>query len=118
MGQSRFDPKQLGRAGEQRARNWYLSNGYELLEANWRCPDGEIDLILTRGDCVVFAEVKTRTSDRYGTPFQAVDSRKQRKLRQLIGQWLKQNPSGAFRTIRIDVVAVVGTTVEVREGVV
>lgn len=111
----RFDPRRLGRHGEGRALAWYLDHGYRLVERNWRCRAGEIDLIIAGRGEVVFVEVKTRSSSRYGTPFEAVDHRKQRRLRRLAAIWLSENPSARRRSIRFDVVAVIGTRVEVRE---
>lgn len=115
MEEPRFDSARLGRNGEDRALGWYLEHGYQLIERNWRCSAGEIDLILADGADVVFAEVKTRASTRYGTPFEAVDSRKQRRIRRLAVIWLSLNPTKRRRGIRFDVVAVLGTKVEVRE---
>lgn len=112
----RFDTRRLGQAGEQRAARWYVSHGYRLVVQNWRCPEGEIDLVAAKGDLVVFAEVKTRTSDRYGSPFDAVDWRKQRRIRRLAAIWMAEHPTRVARSIRFDVVGVKGTTVEVREA--
>lgn len=116
MEDRRHHPGQLGRRGEDRALAWYLDNGYRLVERNWRCRSGEIDLIIGHGQEIVFAEVKSRSSIRYGTPFEAVDDRKQRRLRRLAAIWLSTHPSPVARPIRFDVVSVIGTRVEVREG--
>ena len=56
----------LGRAGEDRAADWYLARGYQIVERNWRSKVGELDLVCARGNVVVFCEVKTRRSDRLG----------------------------------------------------
>ena len=116
MADQRFDPKQLGRRGEDRALKWYLDRGYELIERNWRCRAGEIDLIVSTCDAVVFVEVKTRTSARHGTPFEAVGPAKQRRLRQLAAIWLSANPCRGRRSVRFDVAAVVGAGVDVRRN--
>jgi putative endonuclease len=87
-----------------------------VVERNWRCTEGEIDLVVLSGDVVVFVEVKARASDRFGTPATAVDARKQRRLRILATRWLAQRRaegSSPFRAVRFDVVAVTGTRVEV-----
>ncbi len=82
---------------------------------NWRCTDGEIDLIVGRDGLLVFVEVKARATDRYGSPALAVDHRKQRRLRRLAARWLAEH--GAPRSvIRFDVVAVTGTRLEVFES--
>lgn len=73
----------MWRDGEDAALRDYLYRGYELLARNWRCPLGELDLVLSRGDLVVFCEVKARRPSRYGGPFEAVGHDKQRKVRAL-----------------------------------
>jgi putative endonuclease len=80
----------LGREIEERAGAWYLAHGYDVLDRNWRCRDGEIDLVCAhRGRrVVVICEVKARRSDRFGTAVEAVGFRKQLQLRRLGAQWL------------------------------
>ncbi|MEI2639882.1 MAG: YraN family protein [Microthrixaceae bacterium] len=117
MNSKQFDPKQLGQSGENRAAAWYQSQGCRIVARNWRCRDGELDLIIEDGNCVVFAEVKTRSSDRYGTPFEAVGWRKQQKLRLLARHWLADNPTVRSRELRFDLVGIIGTRVEVRKSV-
>ena len=67
----------LGVCGEQAVAGWYRDAGYELLAANWRCSEGEIDLVFESpaGELVVFCEVKSRTSSCFGTAFDAVTDR-------------------------------------------
>jgi putative endonuclease len=72
-----------GAEGERAAERWYRARGFRVVARNWRSSLGELDLVLGRGDLIVFAEVKTRTGDAFGGPFEAVAWRKQRKLRQL-----------------------------------
>ena len=62
----------LGRSGEDEAAAWYTARGYEVLARNWRCRAGELDLIVAQGRLVVFCEVKSRSSERFGTPAEAV----------------------------------------------
>jgi putative endonuclease len=95
----------IGAYGERVAADHLRSLGLVLLERNWRCSDGEVDLILRDGDDVVFCEVKTRRSGLFGTPAEAVDHRKVRKLRQLAGRWLDESAVRP-REIRFDVVEV------------
>jgi len=71
----------LGRSGEERVADWYLGHGYEVVARNWRCPGGELDIVVARGRMVVFCEVKTRTSDRFGTPLESVTRAKQARIR-------------------------------------
>ena len=73
----------LGRRGEDAALRWYVDAGFEPLARNWRCPLGELDLVLVRGGLVVFCEVKTRGGDGFGGGYEAVTWRKRSKLRQL-----------------------------------
>ena len=77
------DRAEFGRIGEDATLRRYLDRGYRLVARNWRCPLGEIDLVLARGSLLVFCEVKTRLGSAFGGGFDAVGPRKQRKLRQL-----------------------------------
>ena len=95
----------LGRAGEDVAAAFYLRNGFRVLDRNFRCQAGEIDLVVRRGSLVVFCEVKTRSRTAHGAPAEAVDGRKQVRLRRLAGQWLAERRPRA-RDIRFDVIAV------------
>jgi putative endonuclease len=95
----------VGAYGERVAARHLQDQGLVVLDRNWRCPDGEVDLILRDGDDLVFCEVKTRRGPIFGSPAAAVDHRKVRKLRQLALRWLDQ--SGIHpREIRFDVVEV------------
>ena len=85
--------QRLGAAGEERAARWYLAQGYEVVARNWRCRDGELDLILARARTIVVCEVKTRLSRRAGDPLEAVTARKARRLRELADQWLVERGS-------------------------
>jgi putative endonuclease len=97
----------LGQAGEDAAAAWYASNGYVVLDRNWRVAGGELDLVAARPEhgLVVFCEVKTRSSTRYGSGFAAVDHRKQRRLRSLALQWLSAQERH-WPELRFDVVDV------------
>lgn len=79
----------LGRRGEDLAAKWYEAAGYEVVERNWRSPfGGELDLVCRRGGLLVVCEVKARQTVRYGSPLEAVDARKRRRLRRLASQYL------------------------------
>ncbi len=95
----------LGRAGEDAAVTWYVHRGAEVLERNWRCRDGEIDLIVRLDTTVVFVEVKTRSSTRYGSGFAAVGHRKQATIRRVAQRWLREQEEW-FESLRFDVVDV------------
>lgn len=97
----------LGATGEDLAAAWYTRQGYEVLARNWRCREGELDLVVRRGRCVVFCEVKTRSGSGFGLPAEAVTGDKQRRLRRLATRWLgDQKPSGGFADVRFDVACV------------
>lgn len=111
--------QQLGRDGEAAAAAWYRSRGWEVVAANWRCRDGEIDLVVGRGTTLVVCEVKTRTSDRFGTGADAVGPAKQRKVRTVARRFLQEHQVRAS-LVRFDVAVVTpgthGFAVEVIEG--
>ena len=102
----------LGAHGERLAARWYTQAGYELVARNWRCKIGEIDLLVRRGDELVVAEVKTRVSNRFGAPAEAVSYAKQKKLRALARAWLATTDE-YFDEVRFDVVSITGRDVEV-----
>jgi putative endonuclease len=117
--------QRLGARGEQLAADWYVARGYTLVARNWRCREGELDLVVARDGELVFCEVKTRSSDRFGTPAEAVTLAKQRRLRQLAAMFLAEDAATGRdglssrrgrRGIRFDVAAVTGGRVAVIEA--
>ena len=97
---------ELGRRGEAVAADRLEASGRIVLDRNWRCAIGEIDLILREGTTTVFVEVKTRSSLAFGHPFEAITSAKSARLRRLAAEWCREHgpvPGG----IRIDAVAVI-----------
>jgi putative endonuclease len=105
----------LGVSGEDAVAAWYESKGYEIVARNWRCREGELDLIVRDGRVFVFCEVKTRTTTAFGYPVEAVTREKQTRLRHLAARWLADAPL-APREIRFDVASVLDGTIEVLEG--
>jgi putative endonuclease len=95
----------VGRYGEQVAVDYLVAQGMQLLDRNWRCANGEIDAILREGDALVFVEVKTRRSNAFGTPAEAVGWAKQARLRRLAAIWLAQSTARAPE-VRFDLVSV------------
>ena len=96
----------VGAYGERLAERHLTEQGLVVLARNWRCPAGEVDLILSDGaGVVVFCEVKTRRSGRFGTPAEAIGAAKVRRLRRLAAHWLAESPEHP-REVRFDVVAV------------
>lgn len=107
---------------------WYEEHGYQVVARNWACRSGELDIVARKGSMYVFCEVKTRSSAIFGLPAQAVDARKQARLRRLAALWLaaarstKEPAPGqcaprASRLfeLRFDVASVLGGVIEVIE---
>jgi len=99
----------FGRAGEDRAAQHLTATGYEVVDRNWRSRQGEIDIVATRDDLLCIVEVKTRRSERFGHPFEAIDERKRRRLWQLAFAWAQAHGDVASgRRIRLDVIGLTG----------
>ncbi|MBW6437915.1 YraN family protein [Actinoplanes hulinensis] len=95
----------VGAYGERLAARHLQDSGLILLQRNWRCSDGEVDLILRDGDDLVFCEVKTRRTATFGPPAAAVGHRKVRRLRRLAARWLTETGVRGG-SVRFDVVEV------------
>ncbi len=95
----------LGRLGEELAAAYLIRKGYRILCRNWRCRHGEIDIVAMESKALVFIEVKTRQSSRLGRPEEAVDTRKQERLRLLASHYIHETGQTAA-CFRFDVVAV------------
>lgn len=103
--------QQLGRWGEALAVSYLEDRGMTVLDRNWRCRHGEIDIVAMDGDCLVVCEVKTRSGLGFGDPVEAVTWRKYARLRRLAAAWLadrrhKPPPGGHPAALRIDVVGI------------
>ena len=101
----------MGAWGEDLIAQWYEDHGYLVVQRNWRCRQGEIDIIASRDQILVICEVKTRATADFGSPALAVNAAKQQRLRRLAGQWLAEHP-GAREGIRFDVGVVIGSTLQ------
>jgi putative endonuclease len=97
----------LGKSGEDRAVLYLQERGYRLIDRNWRCAQGEIDIIVQRGDETVFVEVKTRSTVAYGHPFEAITPIKLARLKRLAATWCAHADRQVYR-VRLDAVAVIG----------
>ena len=95
----------VGRYGEDVAARYVTAQGWTVLARNWRCADGELDIVALDGDELVAVEVKTRRSTAYGHPAEAVTHRKLARLRRLTARWLSEHDVRAV-SVRVDVVAV------------
>jgi len=100
----------LGKYGEELATRYLSKNGMVILERNWRCDLGELDVIARDKDDLVICEVKTRRSTVFGEPIEAVTPRKVRRMRGLALRWL-ETKSVSPRGIRFDVVGVLAPVV-------
>ena len=95
----------LGKRGEELALEVAQAQGYRLLEANYRCPLGEIDLILEKGETVAFVEVKTRRGETYGEAWEAVTPAKQERIRRVAAWYVRERGLAAIN-FRLDVFTV------------
>ncbi len=96
---------ELGRHGERIAAAYLAQAGLRVLDRNWRCREGELDLVAREGAALVFCEVKTRRGTGFGHPVAAVTPAKQRRLRTLAQRWLATHEQHA-PDLRFDVVGV------------
>lgn len=101
------DTDALGRYGENVAVRTLTDAGMRVLERNWRCDEGEIDILAREGDVLVICEVKTRRGSACGEPAEAVTPVKLARLRRLAARWLAERvPAGGPAEVRFDVIAV------------
>jgi putative endonuclease len=111
----------LGKHGEQLATEYLQRAGFRILARNWRCAEGEIDIVVADRRALVAVEVKTRSGTAYGTPLEAVTRKKRNRLRRLAVHWVVAN-GVLFDEVRVDVVEVLkdeqgGFTIEHIRGV-
>ena len=96
----------LGRRGEQAAVEYLERAGLRILDRNWRCAEGEIDIVAAERQVLVICEVKTRSSTQYGSPLEAITRGKRTRLRRLAVRWLVAH-GVLFDEVRIDVIGLV-----------
>lgn len=100
---------ELGRAGEDRVAGHLQALGWRVLGRNWRCREGELDIVALEADEIVVVEVKTRRSADFGHPLDAVDERKRRRLWRLAAAWAHAHPEeGRGRAVRVDAIGLIG----------
>ena len=112
--QQKAAAQRLGHAGEETVAHWYRKAGYTIAERNWRCFEGELDIIAQRGRTTVVCEVKTRRSSRSMDPLLAITRAKQSKVRTAAYRWLDEHPSSG--RVRFDIALVVNGRVQIIEG--
>jgi len=98
--------KQLsGTAAESQACNYLQQHGLQLIERNYRCRQGEIDLIMHDDNCTVFVEVRYRRNSNFGSAAESVDQRKQKKIITTASHYLQQHSELTQQPARFDVVS-------------
>ncbi len=100
--------QRVGRWGEQAAAEYLEKQGYQILARNFRSSREEIDIVARQENALVFVEVKTRSSNRYGYPEHSVTPRKRQRILRAAETYILEHPE--FRTWRVDVIAVEGET--------
>lgn len=105
MGMSHRVASAIGEYGEDLACEHLVGLGYEIVDRNWRCEQGELDIVARDGACLVFCEVKARRSTQFGSPVEAVTVRKAMRLRRLAVSWLRAHHTRVDE-VRIDVIGV------------
>jgi putative endonuclease len=98
--------RNVGILGERLARDFLSKNGYQILETNYRCPVGEIDIIARHGDTLVFVEVRTKKSRQFGSPEESITPVKMARLRAVAAHY-GQTHDNLPPSWRIDVIAIV-----------
>jgi len=100
-----MDNHEIGKRGELLAQKYVKEVGYEIIEVNYRCKFGEVDIIASKDDYIVFIEVKTRNNSNYGLPYESVSAAKQEKIRRVAANYLSTN--NLFqKDCRFDVVSI------------
>ena len=108
-----MNKRQIGSAQEERAAAFLEEHGYRILEKNYRCRAGEIDLSAWHQGYLVFVEVKYRSSDRTGSPEEAVDFRKQKKISRAASWYLMEQGFSMDTPCRFDVAAVTERKIQI-----
>jgi len=96
---------EIGRRGEALAESYLKRKGYKILDRNWEGKSGEIDIVAQDGDTIVFVEVKTRSSESFGSPKEGVDGRKRKHMSSVANEYRKKKKK-EDKPARFDVVAV------------
>jgi putative endonuclease len=100
-----MNKRETGTAGEKLARDFLHRNGYDIVETNYRCPEGEIDIVARQGDTLVFVEVRTKTSRGFGLPEESITPVKMARLRTAAARY-GESHFDLPEAWRIDVIAI------------
>jgi putative endonuclease len=103
-GRRAMEPGRIGEQGEERACRFLRRHGYRILERNYRCPFGELDIVAVKGKTLVFCEVKARSSGERDMALAAVDGRRQRRMAKAASHYV-QSRGDSRRLCRFDVIA-------------
>lgn len=101
---------QIGKLGEEIACRYLEKKGYQIVQKGWRYKHLEVDVIIKDGSVLVFVEVKTRTKETYGMPYEAVDWKKQRKLDRAANIYISKSKHEG--DIRFDIISILATGIE------
>lgn len=99
------DRQTVGRLGESLAADYLTRAGFIVIARNWRCPQGELDIVAQDGGCFVAVEVKTRTGSGCGSPLEAITARKAARLRRLLLDWNRAHGHRSAE-LRIDAIGI------------
>lgn len=108
-----LNKREVGAQKELLACEYLQEKGYKIVEQNYRCKVGEIDIVARDGYYLVFVEVKYRKNVKMGTPFEAIDSRKQKTIRTVAKFYMYENHISENEPIRFDAVGILGDSIEV-----
>ena len=98
--------KETGRRGEELAALYLSRLGFEIVERNYRCRWGEIDIICRRGNLMVFVEVRSKSTERFGTPEETINRTKVSRIRRTAMEYLREKAAGRPFNMRFDLIAI------------
>ncbi len=102
-----IEKRHLGSWGEERAAEFLRRKGYKVLERNFRCPAGEVDIVAWEKGVLVFVEVKTRRGLAFGYPSEAVTPAKRKRLQRIAEHYIRRRGIGQEIPVRFDVVSLI-----------
>lgn len=106
-----------GKVGEDQATNYLVKKGWEIVERNYNCDIGEIDIIAKEGSTIVFVEVKYKSNDVLGIPEEMISENKLNQVKRVATYWLMENRKYKYDRYRIDAVCILGDQLKHYENV-